>query len=151
MKNSLRPFLAAVCLVALPFAAGSAFAKEGWGENQQAALAKAKSEKKLILMDFTGSDWCGWCIKMDKEVFDTAEFKAFAKDNLVLVELDYPNKKQLAPETVAQNEKLQKQYSVDGFPTLIVLDSEGKTLKTFGGYQKGGAAAFIAELKKLQS
>ena len=140
-------FLLAASLVA-PL---SAQAKPGWSEDQPKALAQAKSDKKLVLMDFTGSDWCGWCIKMDKEVFDTPEFKEYAKDHLVLLELDYPHKKALDPATKEQNDKLAKQYNIEGFPTMIVVDGDGKTLKTFGGYQEGGAKAFIAELEKLKS
>ena len=88
---------------------------------------------------------------MDKEVFDTPEFKEYAKDHLVLLELDFPHKKALAPATKEQNDKLAKQYGVEGFPTLVAVDGDGKTLKTFGGYQAGGPKAFIAELEKLKS
>ncbi len=125
--------------------------KPGWIDDQTKALAQAKTDKKLVLMDFTGSDWCGWCMKMDKEVFDTPEFKDYAKDHLVLLELDYPHKKELAAQTKAQNDKLAKQYGVEGFPTLIVVDADGKQVKSFDGYQAGGAKAFIAELEKLKS
>ena len=125
--------------------------KPGWVDNEPKALEKAKAEKKMVLMDFTGSDWCGWCIKMDKEVFSTPEFKDYAKDNLVLVELDFPRQKYISPQTKKQNAELQAQYKVEGFPTLVVLDADGKELKTFGGYQEGGPKAFIEQLKKLKS
>ncbi len=151
MKSIAKTSLAIAALfLCLPLAALHAQTKAGWSDNQPQALTKAKAEKKLVLMDFTGSDWCGWCMKMDKEVFDTPEFKEFAKDNVVLVELDFPKKQYLPATAVAQNDMLQKKYGVEGFPTLVVLDGDGKLLKTFGGYQRGGAAAFIAELKKLK-
>lgn len=138
-------------LLALPAAGHAQASKPGWSVNQAQALAKAKTEKKMVLMDFTGSDWCGWCIKMDKEIFSTPEFQKYAQANLVLVELDFPHKKQLPPATKQQNDALAKQYGVDGFPTTVVLDSEGKTVKVFGGYVEGGATAFIATLEKLKA
>ena len=73
--------------------AGSAVAgaAAGWDDDYEKAVAQAKAEKKMVLLDFTGSDWCGWCIKLDKEVFSQPEFKDYAKENLVLVEVDFPN------------------------------------------------------------
>ena len=68
----------------------AAFAAAGWEDNYEKAMAKAKAEKKMVLLDFTGSDWCGWCIKLDKEVFSKKEFKDYAKENLVLVEGGVP-------------------------------------------------------------
>ena len=151
MKSLAKTSLAIAALsLCLPLAALHAQTKAGWTDNQPQALTKAKAEKKLVLMDFTGSDWCGWCMKMDKEVFDTPEFQQFAKDNVVLVEVDFPKKQYLPAATVAQNDMLQKKYGVEGYPTLVVLDGDGKLLKTFGGYQQGGAAAFIEQLKKLK-
>lgn len=138
-------------LLALPAAGHTQASKPGWSVDQPQALAKAKAEKKMVLMDFTGSDWCGWCIKMDKEIFSTPEFQKYAQANLVLVELDFPHKKQLPPMTKQQNDALAKQYGVEGFPTTVVLDSDGKTVKVFGGYVEGGAAAFIATLEKLKA
>ncbi len=150
--SSKSALLAGVMLLALSAVSPlHAQGKPGWIDDQTKALAQAKADKKMVLMDFTGSDWCGWCIKMDKEVFDTPEFKEYAKDHLVLLELDYPHKKELAPQTKAQNDKLAKQYGVEGFPTMIVLDADGKQVKSFDGYQAGGAKGFIAELQKLKS
>jgi protein disulfide-isomerase len=101
-------------------------------------------------MDFTGSDWCGWCIMLDKEVFSKPEFKEYANKNLVLLELDFPRMKQMPPETVKQNEQLLMKYGIQGFPTVVVFDSSGKPLGALG-YQQGGAEAFIAQLEKLRS
>ena len=125
------------------------FAKDGWSEEYDKALAQAKADKKLVVLDFTGSDWCGWCIKLDKEVFSQAEFAEYAKKNLVLVELDYPRTKEQSKEIKAQNGKLQKEYKIEGYPTIIVLNSEGKKVGELG-YQPGGPKAFIAELEKLK-
>ena len=130
-------------------AAGGGAAKSGWLTNFAKAQEEAKSGQKLLLMDFTGSDWCGWCIMLDKEVFSKPEFKEYATKNLILLELDFPRRKQLPAETQAQNERLATQYRIQGFPTVIVLDSSGKPLGALG-YQAGGAPAFIAQLEKLR-
>ena len=122
--------------------------RPGWVDNQQQALAKAKQDKKMVLMDFTGSDWCGWCMKLDKEVFSTPEFKSYAAKNLVLVELDFPRQTYTAPQTKKQNMELQQKYQVEGYPTIIVLDSTGKQVGQLG-YMEGGPKAFIAALEKL--
>ena len=93
-------------------------------------FTKAKKEaveKKLpILAYFSGCDWCGWCIKLDKEVFSQKVFKAFAKDRVVLFLADFPRAKELAAEVKAQNEQLRKAYDVEGFPTVLLLDAGGK-------------------------
>ena len=142
--------LAAVALLTLaPVATTHAQTKPGWTDNQPKALEKAKAEKKLVVMDFTGSDWCSWCMKLDKEVFNTPEFKTYAKDNLVLVELDFPHQKYINPQTKKQNDQLKTQYNIEGYPTVIVLDSEGKKVGELG-YGEGGPKAFIEKLNKLK-
>jgi protein disulfide-isomerase len=128
----------------------AALAAAGWSDDYEKSVAKAKAEKKMVLLDFTGSDWCGWCIKLDKEVFSKAEFKSYAKDNLVLVEVDFPQGKRLPKKTQEQNERLQKEHGVRGFPTIIVLDSEGKKVGQLG-YEEGGPKNFIAKLDALKS
>src|SRR6476659_6847904 len=108
-----------------------------WLTDLPKAQAQAKKENKLVMLDFTGSDWCGWCIKLDKEVFSKPEFKSYAKDNLVLVEVDFPKLKELPADVAKQNDKLQKQYKIEGYPTVIVLNSAGKKVGELG-YQEGG-------------
>ena len=127
----------------------AAAAKSGWLTSYEQAQKEAQSKNRLLLMDFTGSDWCGWCIMLDKEVFSRPEFKEYASKNLVLLELDFPRKKQMPPETAAQNEKLLMKYGIQGFPTVVVFDSSGKPLGALG-YQAGGPQAFIAVLEKLR-
>ena len=100
MKTLLRSL--AVLAATVSFAFGS----EGWMTNWEEAKAKAKAENKPILINLTGSDWCGWCIKLDKEVFSKKEFKDYAKENLVLVELDFPQGKRQSKKLQEQNEKL---------------------------------------------
>jgi len=110
---------------------------------------KEASEKKLpILADFSGSDWCGWCIKLNKEVFSQKEFKAFAKDRVVLFLADFPRDKKLSAEVKAQNEQLQQTYGVKGFPTVLLLDADGKVIARTG-YRRGGAAVYVDYLEKL--
>ncbi|MEY2561549.1 MAG: hypothetical protein QOG51_1964, partial [Verrucomicrobiota bacterium] len=126
----------------------SASAKSGWLTSYEQAQQEAKANHKLMLMDFTGSDWCGWCIVLEKEVFSKPKFQEYAGKNLVLLELDFPRSKQIAAETVAQNERLARQYQIEGFPTIVVLNGNGKQVGQLG-YIPGGPDAFIAELEKL--
>jgi len=121
-----------------------------WMTDFTAAQKKAKDEKKLVLMDFTGSDWCGWCIKLNKEVFTTKEFGDYAKDNLVMVEVDFPRRKQLSDDQKKANEKLQSKYGAEGFPTIVVLNSEGKQVWKQVGYMQGGPKAWIAKLDEAK-
>jgi thioredoxin-related protein len=124
-------------------------AEVAWQTDYKKAQEEAKTNNKLVLLDFTGSDWCGWCIKLDREVFSRPEFKDYASKNLVLVELDFPRKKELSTETRKQNQELAGRYGIEGFPTIIVLNAEGKKVGELG-YMPGGAEAFIAELEKLR-
>lgn len=135
--RSLLLFVAAVALLLMP-----AFSI-GWGDDYKAALATASKENKKVLLDFTGSDWCGWCIKLKKETFDQPAFKEYADANLVLVEIDFPKGKTLTPEVKKQNNALQEQYQVQGFPTIVLLDPQGKVIKQQSGYIPGGAKGFI--------
>ena len=123
--------------------------KPGWLTSYEQAQKEAQANHKLLLMDFTGSDWCGWCIMLDKEIFSKPEFKEYASKNLVLLELDFPRGKKMPAEITAQNERLMMKYGIQGFPTVVVFNSEGKPLGALG-YQAGGPQAFIAELEKLR-
>jgi protein disulfide-isomerase len=114
------------------------------------AVEATKKDGKDILVDFTGSDWCGWCIKLNKEVFSTPEFATYAKANLVAVEVDFPQKKKLSDAQKKQNQALADKYKIEGYPTIIVLNSDGKKVGELG-YQPGGPKAFIASLEKLKS
>lgn len=125
-------------------------AELSWGTDATTALAQAKKEKKLVVMNFTGSDWCGWCIKLKKEVFDTSEFSTYSKDNLVLVEVDFPSKKKQSAELKKTNEALKDKYGASGFPTIVVLNSEGKQVWKQVGYMPGGPKAWIAKLDEAK-
>src|SRR5438132_7414288 len=107
-----------------------AFAATDWETNYSNALAKAKAENKRLLLDFTGSDWCGPCIDLRKRVLSSKEFAAYAAKNLVLMEIDYPQRKKQSAELKKQNEELGRQYGIDekGFPTIVLLDPAGKVI-----------------------
>lgn len=135
-------------LSAIVLAASTVFASEGWQTDYKAALEQAAKENKAVLLDFTGSDWCGWCIKLDKETFSQADFKKFAEKKLVLVELDFPNGKPQSAELKKQNQELQAKFKVDGFPTLVLLDSKGKEIARNPGYLAGGPKALIDWVEK---
>ena len=147
----LRAFLLGLVLLAVPAAGWAQASKPGWSTDAARSFAKARAEKKLVLMDFTGSDWCPWCVRMDKEVFSTPEFIRYAKDNLVLLELDYPHRKEQSPQLRSQNQALAQQYGVSAFPTLVVLGANGRRLRTIDGYLPGGAKALLAELGRLKA
>lgn len=119
-----------------------------WGTDLPKALTQAKSDKKMVLLDFTGSDWCSWCIKFDKDTLSTDKFAAYAKAHLELVTLDFPNKPQNA-ELKSANAALQKKYNVEGFPTFVLLNADGKEVLRQVGYLRGGPEAFIAKLETV--
>jgi thioredoxin-related protein len=119
-----------------------------WETDLDVAKKRAKDENKEILVDFTGSDWCGWCIRLKKEVFDQPEFQEYAKKHLIMVELDFPRKKKLPAKEMAQNEKLSQEFKVEGFPTVLLLNERGKEIGRTG-YQKGGPASYVEHLKGL--
>lgn len=121
-----------------------------WLTDVPAALKKAKAENKTVLLDFTGSDWCGWCIKLKAEVFDQPQFAAFAKANLVLVELDYPRTKPQSAALKQANDALSKKYEVTGFPTVILLSGDGEQLDKTVGYLSRGLSAYMAKFEQVR-
>lgn len=146
MKNRIAACLLAVGL----FCGGSARAESAWITDYKKAQEEAKASHKLLLLEFTGSDWCGFCFQLDKAILSQPQFKDYANKNLVLVEIDFPRRKAQSIETRKQNAELAERYQIEGFPTLVVLDSEGKTLWRYDGLYTGGIAAFLAELDKVR-
>lgn len=132
-------------LIALLATSVSGFAGD-WQTNYAKALETAKGQNKRVLLDFTGSDWCGPCIQLKKTVFSRPEFRAYADKNLVLVEIDYPQRKTQSAELKQQNEKLSRQYGIDekGFPTVVLLDPAGKVIREFTGYDGDTTTSLIA-------
>ncbi|HEX5219315.1 MAG TPA: thioredoxin family protein [Verrucomicrobiae bacterium] len=128
-----------------------AAAAEGeWLTDFTKATQKAKAENKLVLMDFTGSDWCPPCKALYKNVLSSAEFVEYAKSNLILVEVDFPTSKKQSEELKKANEALQTKFNVDGYPTIIVLDSNGKELSRDSGYAGEKPKEFIAKIEALK-
>jgi len=133
------------------FCIGSAHADSAWTSDYKKAQEEAKTNHKPVLLNFTGSDWCGYCIMLDRAILSKPEFKDYASKNLVLVEVDFPNRggarwKAQSIDVKKQNAELAEKYDVMGFPTLVILSPDGKMLWRFEGYYPGGVAAFLAEL-----
>ena len=123
-----------------------AFAGRLWLTDFEAAQESAKTSNRYVLLDFTGSDWCGWCIKLDDEVFSQKAFKDYAGQELVCVLLDFPRRKSISKKLKTQNAELAKKYSIRGYPSVVLLSPDGK-LVTRTGYQAGGAKNYIEHLK----
>lgn len=132
------------------FCTGIAFAAgEGWGTDYEVAKKEAAASKQSLLMDFTGSDWCGWCIKLKDEVFKHDAFKDGVKDKFVLVELDFPQDKSGQSEGVQkQNRELAEKYGIEGFPTILLADEQGRPFAATG-YQAGGPVEYVKHLDTL--
>lgn len=144
-----RPFFLTLAILAATFV-GSAFAAPppGWTEDYQKAVEKAKAEKKNILLDFTGSDWCGFCKALDREVFSSGQFKSWAHANVVLVKVDFPKSTPQSPKVKQQNEGLKAKFPFNGYPTVVVIDAEGKEVVRKSGYKIGsGPVAYLADFK----
>ena len=103
-----------------------------WFDSYELAHRESLRTGKPIMAAFTGSDWCGPCIQLKKRVFETPQFKSWAAQNVVLVELDYPKGKTLSPEIKDQNEKLARQYNIAGYPTVLIIDNDGAVLGKLG-------------------
>lgn len=139
-----RYLITALALLSL----GTFASAEEWLTDYAKALGQAKSQNKPVLINFTGSDWCGWCIKLDKEVFSVKDFKSYAAQKLVLLKIDFPRTKAQADAEKVKNEKLATQYNVQGFPTIIVLKPDGSKAGVLG-YMPGGPQSFIKALEKV--
>ena len=141
--------LAAFCVQAQSWQKAKAPEKsEKWLDDFEAAKKDAVTFKQPILVLFTGSDWCPWCMKLDSEVLATKAFKKFAADNLILLLVDFPQGKKLSGKVQKQNDALKAKYRPDGFPTVVLLDADGKELGRTG-YLEGGGEAYVKHLKEL--
>lgn len=121
-----------------------------WLTNFEKAKSEATDSRKTILISFSGSDWCGPCIRMKKEIFEAPAFEAYATENLVLLKADFPRlkKNQLPKEQIAENEKLAERYNPEGkFPFTVLTDANGKVLKQWEGYPGQSTDGFIGEVK----
>jgi thioredoxin-related protein len=123
-----------------------------WRMDYDKAVADAKASNKYVLLDFNGSDWCGPCIEMKKVVFSKPAFLNYASKSLILVDVDYPQRKQLPDAVTKQNERLAKQYDIErsGYPTVVLLDPNGKVLARLEGYMGESPADMIAWVEKAK-
>lgn len=122
-----------------------------WTMDYDAALKLAKEKELPVMLNFTGSDWCGWCKLMDKSVFSQDEWKKYAAENVVLVTLDFPKDDSIVPaKYVDRNRELQEKFEVQGYPTYVVLDGDGKTvLGKLGAGRDKTPSSFIQEFKGI--
>ena len=141
---------AVACLFTVEFWTPARADTTDWLTDLPKALAQAKSEHKSVFMDFTGSDWCPACIEVHKKVLTTQLFEDYAKTNLVCVIVDFPNSKPQTDELKAANKALADKFHVEGFPTLILLNGDGKELNRELGYEGETPKDFIANLEKAK-
>jgi thioredoxin-related protein len=133
-------------MVSLAVVAANA-AELKWHTDLSEATAKAKAENKRVFVEFTGSDWCPPCKKLHKDVLESEEFAQHAAKNYVLVELDFPRRKEQSEELKSANKALAKQFKVSGYPTVVILDGEGNELHRKVGYGGDSAKDYIAALE----
>ena len=120
---------------------------ENWTTDLPAAIQLAKKENKHVFVDFTGSDWCPPCKALHRNVLTKQAFLNYAKENLVLVVIDFPRSLPQAASLKRANRIQAQKYRVEGYPTVILMDGDGKTLHRESGYSGAGAAAYVAKLK----
>jgi thioredoxin-related protein len=143
----MKKFLATVLLIALMV--GARADSLNWVTDFSAAKKKAKEENKPILALFTGSDWCPYCIKWEKEVFSKPEFQDYAKSNLVLLVVDFPEKKPLPKIQQKANDALQQKFKIEEYPTVVMLDSKGKQTGSFT-YTEGGPKVVLDKIESAR-
>lgn len=141
MKSAMISLVLSLAFTACALAAG-------WEDNFDQALSEAKQAGKYVLMDFSGSDWCGWCVRLDKEVFDRPAFKKYAKENLVLFIADFPRQTPQGSRLKKQNQELASRYGIRGFPTVVLLSPAGEEVARTG-YRPGGAEGYVEHLKGI--
>lgn len=149
-KRISRPAAALVLAAAFACAAAPGAGSAEWLTDFEEAQRAARSAGRPILINFTGSDWCGWCVRLKNEVFSRAEFQRYAAANLVLLEVDFPRRVDVPEEVLDARRALAREYSVRGYPTVLLVDAEGEALGRTG-YRRGGAAAYVEHLKELLS
>ncbi len=137
-----------IVLAATFFATAAPASAAPWLESYDNAIATARRTGKTVLANFTGSDWCGWCIRLDKEVFSTPRFQQWADQNVVLLKLDYPRRRAQSPALKHRNEQLARKFRVGGFPTILFIDANGAVVGR-SGYRKGGPGPWIGHAGKF--
>lgn len=144
----MRRNLAIYLLIAIVMMYCSSVEALEWETDFKKASSAAKASDKYIMLDFSGSDWCGWCIKLEKEVFSQDAFKDFAEKNLVCVLVDFPRKKMQTGEQKQQNRDLATKYGIQGYPTIIILGPDGESVARTG-YLQGGSKNYVQHLNEI--
>lgn len=119
-----------------------------WLTDFEQGLVRAREEGKPMLVEFTGSDWCVWCQRLDREVFIQPGFKEYAENRFVLVELDFPHAEPLPDEVFKQRDELRQKFKVEEYPTVIVLSSASQEMGRLS-YMEGGIGSFVGSVEKL--
>lgn len=119
-----------------------------WQSNYDEALEKSKNEKKLMFVFFTGSDWCGWCMKLDREILSRNEMVEYLNKNFILYKADFPKKNKPPKAVEEKNRALSRKYGIRGYPTIVITDETGKQIGT-AGYMRGGSPAMIKHLDQF--
>lgn len=154
MRSLLATML--VCLLVGGPALGAEEAKEGkegksghklWTESYDEAIEQAKASGKAVMADFTGSDWCPPCKLLEKQIFKSKAFQAWAKENVVLLYLDFPSRKKQSAATKAQNAKLKGEFKIRGYPTLVFFTHDRKELGRFVGYRPQKVSDWIKRVE----
>lgn len=136
-----------IVMIVMTGVSSSVYAKD-WETDFNFALDRAKKDTKYVLLNFSGSDWCGWCKKLDAEVFKKYEFKQYVKNNFVCVLLDFPFTKPQGEKLKQQNKELAIKYGIRGYPTILILSPTGELIaKT--GYLAGGVKIYVEHLKRI--
>jgi len=135
-------------LIAL-LSGNAAYAGADWETDFAYAKALAKEQGRFILLDFTGSDWCPPCIQLEKNVFQKAAFQEYARNNLVLVTVDFPRGRKLDEALAEQNKALARKYEVPGFPTVVILNPSGEEVGRHVGYRPGGVQSYLEFLESV--
>jgi thioredoxin-related protein len=152
LNACLLPLLLALALPAAATEVINTGAKQGqWTQDWDAALAMAKVKDLPVLVNFTGSDWCGWCKIMDRDVFSKEDWGKFASSQLVMAHIDFPRNQELVPaEYKERNDKLQERFKVEGYPTFVLLDSDGQTeLGRLSAGQGKSPGSFAMEVRQV--
>lgn len=132
-----------ILILALAFSSLAMNAQDlKWYTNVKEASELSVKTKKPLLLFFTGSDWCGWCMRLQKEVFLQPEFTKWAKENVILVELDFPKRKQLAPELAQQNNEIGQMFAIRGYPTVWLVNPSNANAQI--AFERLGSTGYVA-------
>ncbi len=152
MSKSLITTIAVMMMISSGFAtatdSGAGTGQPNWLTDPEEAQLLAEETGLPVLINFTGSDWCKWCIRLQREVFTQPAFIDYASANLILVELDFPRRLPQTQEVKSRNRFYAEKYKVRGFPTIMLLEADGAVIAQTG-YQQGGATKYVEHLVGL--